>query len=432
MLAEDSPVVPEDVFVEWAHAELDGTVSNSQIVPFSEFVDQLNNRWPHSYQYGITLIVSGTHTFTADVTIPSKQTRHIAQALPYMIEDQVAQDVAGFHLVTGERDSEGHLPVLGIPRELVEGTRVLFQAFGLPLDSLLPDMLCLPLRATDWTVMFDGKHLIIRRSAMDGLSIEMDAAPVVLASIMDNWEPRPETVRVLFCLENLTQNLQNWIKTQITSQVVDAEFSIEFEDVNSSDFELMCDYVHTQYGSKKPRYDFLQGRYASSARRKPTEFNWKPLAAMVAIFVLSYTGFLYTNAWKLEQQAASIDSETRDLYRNLFPGDQRIVNVKRQMEQHLKNLNSNSGSQSFMALLALAGAEIHNANRGGESVVTPRRISFDEGQGDLRVDLVFKDFGQLEALKTKLQQATLNVETASATQDKDGVKARLKIWSERS
>jgi len=38
----------------------------------------------------------------------------------------------------------------------------------------------------------------------------------------------------------------------------------------------------------------------------------------------------------------------------------------------------------------------------------------------------------LEEFKGKLQQAQLGVETASATQDKEGVKARLKIRSERS
>ena len=79
---EESVEVPEDIYVEWASAELDSRVSDSQIVPFTEFVDQLRNRWPHSYQYGITLMVSGANVFTAEVNIPSKQTRHIAQALP--------------------------------------------------------------------------------------------------------------------------------------------------------------------------------------------------------------------------------------------------------------------------------------------------------------------------------------------------------------
>lgn len=85
-----------------------------------------------------------------------------------------------------------------------------------------------------------------------------------------------------------------------------------------------------------------------------------------------------------------------------------------------------------MTLLALAGEQIHNSNRGKKDVVQPKRVAFDEDQGDLRLDLVVEDFGQLEQFKTRLQESSLAVETASATQDKEGVKARLTIRNERS
>ena len=429
---EESVEVPEDIYVEWASAELDSRVSDSQIVPFTEFVDQLRNRWPHSYQYGITLMVSGANVFTAEVNIPSKQTRHIAQALPYMIEDQVAQDVSLFHLITGERNSEGELPVVGIPSVLIESTRGLFNDYDLPLDSILPDMLCLPLRENEWSLLFDGKHLLIKRSEMDGLAIEMDAAPVVLNSVMEHWQNKPEVLRVLFCLEHLNENLQNWIRTQISGQVADAEFAVEYDEANASDFQILCDHVHSHFGAKKPKFDFLQGRYASSGRRKPSAFNWKPLAAMVALFVVSYTAFLHTQAWKMNQEAEALDRETKQLYKQIFPRDKRIVNVKRQMQQHIDDFQSGASGQSFLALLAQTGEQIYDTNRASSDAISPRRVSFDEGQGDLRMDLMVKDFSQLEAFKGKLQKAELGVETTSATQDKEGVKARLKIRSERS
>ncbi|RLT97429.1 type II secretion system protein GspL [Ketobacter sp.] len=429
---EEQPSVPDDIYVEWASAELDGRVADSQIVPFNEFVEQLRNRWSHSYQYGITLIISGANVFTAEVNIPSKQTRHIAQALPFMIEDQVAQDVSLFHLITGERSSDGDLPVVGVPVQLVEGTRALFADFDLPLDSILPDMLCLPLRDNEWSLLFDGKHLLIKRSEMDGLAIEMDAAPVVLNSVMEHWQDRPAVLRVLFCLEHLNENLQNWIRTQISGQVADAELEVEYDEANASDFQLLCDHIHGHFGSKKPRFDFLQGRFASSGRRKPSHFNWKPLAAMVALFVVSYSAFLHTQAWKMNQEAEALEQETRQLYKQLFPRDKRIVNVKRQMQQHIDDFQSGASGQSFLALLAQAGEQIYDTNRATSNAIAPQRVAYDDGQGDLRMDLMVKDFGQLEAFKTKLQKAELGVETASATQDKEGVKARLKIRSERS
>jgi len=432
LAAGDPLEIPEDLFVEWSSADLDGRVSDSQIVPFSEFIDQLKSRWAHSYQYGISLIISGANVFSSEVTIPSKQTRQIAQALPYMIEDQVAQDVSHFHLIMGERSAEGLVPVVGIPKQLVEGTRDLFAQYDLPLDSILPDMLCLPLRDGEWSLMFDGKHLLIKRSELDGLAIEMDAAPVVLASVMEHWQNKPQVLRVLFCLEHLNENVNNWIRTQISGQVADSEFDVEYDEINSNDFQLLCDHLHSHFGAKKPRFDLLQGRYASSGRRGPSGFNWKPLAAMVALFVISYSVFLHTQAWKMNHEAEQLADSSKTLYKQLFPRDKRVVNVQRQMEQHIKAYQSGADGQSFMALLALAGEQIHASNRADSNNISPRRVAYDDAQGDLKLDLLVKDFSQLEEFKGKLQQAQLGVETASATQDKDGVKARLKIRSERS
>ncbi len=423
--------VPESLLVEWTSADLDGMVSEPQILPFSDFVTFLHSEWPHAYQYGIDLIISGANVITTEVNIPSKQMRQIAQALPYMIEDQLAQDVADSHLIMGPRTADGMLPVVAVPVSLLEGVRHLFDQFDLPLDSVLPDMLCLPHHEGEWTVLFEGKHLMIKRGSHSGMTIEMDAAPVVLASIIENWGTKPEVLRILFCMQNLNENVKNWIKTQIAAHMVGEEVAVEYEEVNSGDFMVICDHLHQTMGAKKPAYDLLQGRYASSGRRRPSNFKWQPIAALLGALVVMYSAYLYTQTWQINKEVARLDQETKTLYKRLFPRDKRVVNVRRQMEQHIKEFQSGSSGDSFMTLLALAGEQIHTTNR-GKTTLKPQRVAYDEGQGDLRLDLVVEDFDQLEKFKARLQGASLAVETASATQDKEGVKARLKIRNERS
>lgn len=429
--ADEALDVPEDLFVEWCSAEQDSNLSESSIVSFAEFVDQLHNQWSHTYQFGVDLVISGSNAITTEVTIPSKQMRHVAQALPYMLEDQLAQDVSLLHLVTGSRGAEGQVPVMAVPKNLIEATKVLFDQFDLPLDAIVPDMLCLPKGDNEWTLLIDGKQMMVKMGELAGMSIEMDAAPVVLNSLMDSSSQKPSILRVFLCQPQLNENLQNWIKTQITGAVADQELDLEFEEIESSEFTLICDQLHR--GSMKKRVEnILQGKFASSGRRKPNTFNWKPLAALVATFVLLHTVFLHTQAWQINQEVDRLDAESKTLYKRLFPRDKRIVNVKRQMEQHIKSAQQGGGGQDFMSLLALTGEQIHQINREQINAITPRRVAFDEGQGDLRLDLMVKDFKQLEDFKTRLQQASLTVETASATQDKGVVKARLKIRSARS
>ena len=426
---DDSPIdMLDDLLVEWAWSDAEHPVSDSQVVPFSQFVTDVKQRWPHSYQYGIDLILSGAYAVGASVNIPSKQMRHIAQALPYMLEDQLAQEVGHFHLIHGSRSEEGALPVLAIPSRILAVTRRLFNEQDLPLDAVMADMLCLPHKAGEWTVLADGKHLLLKQGDLAGISIEIDAAPVVLASIFQYWQPRPSVLRVLLCQEHLNDNLKNWVKTQINSALADQDIDVEYDEIASNYFMVLCD--HLQHVNRKNPANFLQGPFAASGRRKPSTYNWKPLAALVATFVILHTVFLYTQSWRLNSEVRRLDTEATTLYKRLFPGDRKVVNVKRQMEQHIQNFQKGQGGDGFLALLAKTGEQIRSMNSTQKGSITPQRAAFDDNQGDLRLDLMAKDFAQLENLKNRLEAADLAVETASAAQDAGVVKARLKIRSQ--
>ena len=182
--------------------------------------------------------------------------------------------------------------------------------------------------------------------------------------------------------------------------------------------------------NRKNSANFLQGPFAASGRRKPSMFNWKPLAALVATFVILHTVLLYTQSWKLNSEVKRLDTEAMALYKRLFPSDRKIVNVKRQMEQHIQNFQKGQSGDSFLALLAKTGEQIRSMNSTQKGSITPQRAAFDDNQGDLRIDLMAKDFAQLEDLKNRLEASALAVETASATQDAGVVKARLKIRSQ--
>ncbi len=431
---QDEPIaVPDELTVEWCIVGDGGHLTSPTESSFAEFVDLIHQRYEHSYLFGITLIISGINVVTTQVNIPSKQTRHIAQAIPYMIEDQVSQDVSKLHLIMGARDSEGNVPVLAVPHQLMEGTCNLFEQFDLPLDSVLADMLCLPLQEAEWTFLIDGRFFLIKKGPFSGMSIEMDAAPVVLGSIVEHWPDKPHTVRVILCEERFNQNLKNWLKTQISSSLADVDVALEYDEVAGSEFEVLCDQLNQSLPAKKIPHDFMQGKYGvSSRRRRPSLFNWKPLAALIATFLVLHTGYLYTQAAKIDQEAERLDMEAKALYKQLFPRDQRIVNIKRQMEQHINDYMSGSGGDDFMVLLTMTGKEMNTINKSTKDAIQPRRVAYEEGQGDLRLDLVVKDFTQLEAFKTRLEKASLAVETAQATQDDDVVKARLKIRNQRS
>src|SRR4051812_21237323 len=60
----------------------------------------------------ITVLVPGQQVLLTAIDIPAKQRRHISRILPFLVEEQLAEDIALLHLARGTQSAEqASLPV---------------------------------------------------------------------------------------------------------------------------------------------------------------------------------------------------------------------------------------------------------------------------------------------------------------------------------
>jgi len=425
--------VVSEAQVQWLLAP-DGVVNaDATTGSIDEALDSLLDTRGGLFGLDVVLILQGSHVFSTTVNIPSKQTKHIAQALPFMLEDNVGEDVEGLHFTPGDRDSEGNVGVLSIRKSVIEILVNEFDRAGLPLTAIIPDMLCLPVSDSEWTFVTDGHQLITRTSKYQALSIELDALPILLNALFpdagedENQQPAPDTLKVLVTQEFKSDNFENWLKTQITSHLVDIETALDLQHIESTEFVYLCDNLNSD---SLKQSNILVGPYKPIPKRAPSLFNWKPSAILLSIFMCLFVGFQYVQASKLGQQALQADNEAKALYKKYFPRDKRIFDVRKQMKSHLMNANTMDEGLGFLPLLAQVGEKMNEMNRGKKThVINPLRISFDRVQGQLKIDCTAPGFNDLDNLKKKLETLQLNVEIARASQDGDQVKARVNVRS---
>ncbi len=429
--------VVSEAQVQWLLAP-DGVVNTEATTgSIDEALDSLLDDRGGLFGLDVVLILQGSHVFSTTVNIPSKQTKHIAQALPFMLEDNIGEDVEGLHFTPGDRDSDGNVGVLSIRKSVVETLVNEFDRAGLPLTAIIPDMLCLPANDGEWTFLTDGHQLITRTSKYQALSIELDALPILLNALFPDLDqkqdkdgdptPAPHALKVLVTQEFKSDNFENWLKTQITSHLVDIETELDLQHIESTEFVYLCDNLNSD---SLKQSNLLIGPYKPIPKRAPSLFNWKPSAILLSIFMCLFVGFQYVQASKLEQQALQADNEAKALYKKYFPRDKRIFNVRKQMKSHLMNANSGDEGAGFLPLLAQVGEKMNEMNRGKKArVISPLRISFDQVQGQLKIDCTAPGFNDLDNLKKKLETLDLNVEIARASQDGDKVKARVNVRS---
>jgi len=423
----------EDLFarntVQWLLAS-DGVASGSEgIDVIDDLVDSLLDSRGGMFGLDIVLILQGVHIFSTAVNIPSKQNKHIAQALPFMLEDNVASDVEELHFVPGHRNNNGDVGVLATKKTVLDLLTTHFSRAGLPLTAIVPDMSCLPFVEGEWVFITDGHQLTIRTSEYQAMSIELDALPILLNSlftISEGTEP-PEKLIVRVTQEFKSDNFENWLKTQITSHLVDIDTELDMQHVETSEFLYLCDSISDQCVKMN---NLLTGDYKPVPKRAPSLFNWKPMASLFSILIVMLVGFQYMHASQLEKQAMVADSEAKALYRKYFPKDKRVFDVRKQMKSHLMKVDTSSSSTAFLPLLAQVGEKMNEMNRASKNqVFIPLRISFDEVQGELKVDCKAPGFEALDSLKKKLESLQLGVEIARASQDGEQVKARINVRS---
>ena len=116
-------------------------------------------------------LIPGDEALFCVADIPAKQTRFVHQALPYAVEEQVAQDIESVHLALGNRTEKG-FRVAAIDHGQMAEWVVMFSGWNhLKLDAIYPDSSLLPLTEGGWSVCLDGDSAMLSSDQGEWLSV---------------------------------------------------------------------------------------------------------------------------------------------------------------------------------------------------------------------------------------------------------------------
>ena len=71
-----------------------------------------------------TIIVPGTEVSITSVDLPIKSRKKLRTAIPYALEDQLADDLKLLHFCSGKRLSNGYLPIAVVNHPLIQNWRI--------------------------------------------------------------------------------------------------------------------------------------------------------------------------------------------------------------------------------------------------------------------------------------------------------------------
>ena len=269
-------------------------------------------------------------------------TASIRQSLPWRLEDELADDVENLHIcVLAHEDEEVHLAVTS-HRDMRK-----------------------------WMKWLEAANIQPRSLMLDALMLPAPEENQVSAAIIDKTiVARTAPWKILACEPDVF-SLQREMNPDIEWHFASSSHPLEPFVALSSTSKLTL----------------LQGRWKPSTNHLGGLKKWRSVAAMGAVaFSLSVTNTLLQVS-ALEQQLLSLNTQSMDLYKDLFPGE-RVIRLASQMKQKLDALKTpTDASDSLLIMLSKLSPMLARYPQ-----LKALSLKYDDVQHTLRIDTEANNF----------------------------------------
>ncbi|WP_353573211.1 type II secretion system protein GspL [Candidatus Albibeggiatoa sp. nov. BB20] len=354
--------------------------------------------------YPVYVLFVGTQCTLQQAETPTKQRQRLIQAIPYILEEQLAQDVEGLHFAIGSpRDND--VAVAVVAHETMQTCLHAFHQQNIQPTVILPEMLALPYHGeSTWSVMLWEEKVIVRTGESAGFSIELGN----VSALLQTQATLPEKIHVFSSPQNEA------LLTTLHGLGVNVE--------QHSHSEPTLAWFLRSLKPNNP-LNLLQNKYLPQNKVTSLWENLRLTAALASLLAIILIGQIWFDVQKLTQQREQLNQQINQLYRKTFPEARKIVNARAQMEQKLhvfQQQNQQPVAPSFLQLLKSISPILAQAKD-----FQLKRLDYRHGNFDLQITIA--DLQTLEKLKQQLMRENLQVEINSAVSQNNFVKSRLRI-----
>ena len=350
----------------------------------------------------LVVFVPGAEVRLTQVKVPARQPAKVLQAAPFVLEDQLADDVETLHFALGPRQPDGAFPVAVASHSHMQEWLAPFREHNVLPEALIPETLALPWdEGGPWTVLPEPDHLTARTGPFSGFSCVPEDFELFL-QLAENGKPHP--LRVL---------------VPMGSQIDYTPLQRPLELLPGFKHPLEAMVRHLRLAQA---INLLQGGYS---QRESLDRFWRPWRFAAGLLAVAFVLGIIVNtveALRFKHAAAAQQSANELRFNQLFPG-QRVasVSLSTQVEQQAQILGHGNGQGGPLSLLQQAA----------DSLVATPGLTLNNAEyreGALFLDLSGTDLQLLEKLRgwyASNRCAVMDVQSADSSES--GAKIRLKL-----
>ncbi|RVU85507.1 hypothetical protein EOL70_06045 [Leucothrix sargassi] len=357
----------------------------------------------HSKQRGhkVVLLIPDNEVSLAETIIPSKNKKQMLQALPYALEESLAEDVEQLHFAAHREKDDQPVKAAIINHERLGLWVDVLKEHDINAHYILPAIFALPIASEGWSVAVTDNEVQVRQSTFSGFACDLDVLDYLLPSELEAH--KPEVIDVSGDSLRVARLLQN---QDIEIRAGNAISLVQYKDVEPTlALNLLNNYNRGQ-----------------SALKTVDWTPWKPVAVIGGLLMATWVGMMMWQNQQVAQQVDVLQSEITKLYRSTVPnGSLTTADTQLSSMKSLYNqLQSSPDSlgQSPLPSLALVAPQLKRFPN-----MEIKEVAFKQNKLQLSVEA--PNLGMLDQFKQSAEKANMRVTIGSSKTTADSVASTL-------
>ncbi len=372
----------------------------------------------------VIVLVPGENVLLAQAELPAIKGNKLTKAVPYALEDQLADDVENLHVAIGRRDEQGKVANAVVSRESIDSWLSRLKTAGLHPDMMSPEVFGVQwdreAEVTQWSLVINGAHALMRTGAQTGLAFEAENIISIMQACLDNaGESYPSSLTVVGCGEELDDLFEgSAIQNKLAALCAEKSIELFFRQSDED-----CSVLLAQGFDEGNAINLLQGAYSRKEQIGKWLRPWRPAIILGVVWLVFQVGSFFTDYSRLSSLAEKQRTEMKSIFQQALPGSRLVPGSEKElMSRALEKMRGGgNGDNSLLSLLSQAG-KIFKETDG----VVLRSVRYKSNKLD--VGLNISDLQNLDLLKQRLKnEARLSVEIISASSRNGKVESRLSI-----
>ena len=357
--------------------------------------------------------------------VPVRGAAKILQALPYALEEQLADDIEELHFAAGERTSEGDVPVAVVRHDKMESWREQLAADDIELAAIYTEGDALGDIPGTAVLLAESGRLTLRDKDGTITTGDVENADALIELWLANQtQPSDDQESEKTPINLLVYSTPE--SHRLIEPVLDrARTALEMLDI-----KILPDGALPRLAAQLAAgggINLLQARYSRRSDYRAFWPAWRISAALLAAFCVILIGYKFVENSQLKRQVAALDTAIESAFRYTFPDVRNLqTDLRNQFDAQLKSLGRNpsvtAGPGFLDALLSISQAVTSDP----DSNSSVQAIDFRGSTVELRIlapNVEALDRVQKEIAKT----GNLQAEIQSANPEGEKVLGRIKI-----